>query len=71
MQKEEENKPFYTNYAVLSVLSAVLFTLGIYYIYNIQATILFLITQFGGIVYLEAINYIEHYGLERRKLPNG
>ena len=43
MQKYEEKKPFYLNYAVLSVVAAVLFTFGIYYCYGTQATILFLV----------------------------
>lgn len=30
-----------------------------------------IITAVGSIVYLEAINYIEHYGLSRKLLPNG
>ena len=71
MQKEEEKKPFYLNYAVLSIVGAFAFTAAIYYIFGPQATIFFLIEAFGTIFYLEAINYIEHYGLRRKKLSNG
>lgn len=67
MQKEEK-RPIYLNYAVLSVLASVLFTGVIFSFYGIQGGILFLISAFGSIFYLEAINYIEHYGLRRKKL---
>ena len=56
--EEEQKKPFIANYAVLSVLSSILFTLLMFKIYGVQAGILFLIEAFGSIFYLEAINYI-------------
>ena len=62
---------FIANYAVLSIFSAILFTSLMFKIYGFQAGILFLITAYGGIFYLEAINYLEHYGLLRKKLTNG
>lgn len=40
-------------------------------VYGPQGGILFLIEAFGSIFYLEAINYIEHYGLSRKKLADG
>mgnify|MGYP006905814923 CR=1 FL=1 len=52
-------------------MAAIAFTGGVFYFYNLQATILFLAEVFLSIFYLEAINYIEHYGLQREKLPNG
>ncbi len=70
MQKEL-NKPFYLNYAVLSVVASVAFTSLIYYVFGMQTTIFFLLEAYLSIFYLEAINFIEHYGLERNKLPNG
>jgi alkane 1-monooxygenase len=33
--------------------------------------ILFLAEAVFSIIYLEAINYLEHYGLARKRLPNG
>ena len=68
MQRDIDHKPFYLNYAVLSVAGGIAFTGLIFYFYNIQATVLFLIEALFSIVYLEAINYIEHYGLQRKKL---
>jgi len=55
---EEEIKPFYANYAVLSILASILFTSLIFKIYGIQAGIFFVANAFGSIFYLEAINYI-------------
>lgn len=40
-------------------------------IFGFQAFILFLIAFVGTIFYLEAINYIEHYGLRREKKEDG
>ena len=71
MQRDEENKPFYLNYAVLSIASGFGFTALVYLLFGTQATVLFLIEAFFSIFYLEAINYIEHYGLRRKKLENG
>ena len=70
MQKDL-NKHFYLNYAVLSVVASVAFTSLIYYMFGMQTTVFFLLEAFLSVFYLEAINFIEHYGLERNKLPNG
>lgn len=43
MQRDDEKKPFYLNYAVLSIAEALAFTAVIYYFYGLQATILFLV----------------------------
>lgn len=44
---------------------------AIYCFYGMQALVLHSLMAFGSVIYLEAINYIEHYGLERKLLPNG
>jgi alkane 1-monooxygenase len=59
------------NCAVLSVLAAVIFSGLIWRVYGTQAFVLYMVTAFGAIAYLEAINYIEHYGLRREKKDNG
>jgi alkane 1-monooxygenase len=38
---------------------------------GLNALAFFLLQSFVAILTLEIVNYIEHYGLERRKLPNG
>lgn len=67
----DEKKRFYENYAVLSVLAAIIFTTMIFSIYGMQGGILFLLESIGSIFYLEAINYIEHYGILRKKDGKG
>ena len=69
--EKKNNKLFIFNYAVLSVIAALAFIGGVFYFYNAQAAILFTISQLGAIFYLEAINYIEHYGLLRERKENG
>lgn len=59
------------NCAVLSVLAAIIFSSLIWRIYGIQAFVLYMISASGAIIYLEAINYLEHYGLRRQKKENG
>jgi alkane 1-monooxygenase len=56
---------------VLSLLAAVGFAGAIWVLVGAQAAIIHSIIAFGAIFYLETINYIEHYGLVRKKLPNG
>lgn len=43
----------------------------IYFVFGLQACVCFLIAALTGILLLETVNYIEHYGLQRRLLPNG
>ena len=71
MEKNEVKKPFYLNYAVLSLVSNVFVVSFIWYLFNTQATIFFVSNCVLAIFFLEAINYLEHYGLRRKKLPNG
>jgi len=42
--------------------------LGIYFMFGAQAMIGFIISAVIGIFLLETVNYIEHYGLERKKI---
>jgi alkane 1-monooxygenase len=43
----------------------------IYYFFGITACILLIFAGVVGFLLLETINYIEHYGLRRKKLPSG
>jgi alkane 1-monooxygenase len=71
MESKEAKKPFFLNYAVLSVAAAIVFSAAVFYAYGFQTFVFFLLEAYLSIFYLEAINYIEHYGLFRKKLPNG
>jgi hypothetical protein len=66
MQWDVDKKPFFLNWAVLSVFGAISFDSGIYYLYHLQTTMLFVVQALLAIFTLEAGNYIEHYGLRRK-----
>ena len=65
--EKQQKKSFFQNYAVLSAFASVLFTILIFKVYGMKSGIFFLAETFGSIVYLEGINYIEHYGILRKK----
>lgn len=54
-------------WSLLSVGWAVLF----YQLWGQIGLWFFLLQSLGGVLMLEIVNYVEHYGLERRKLDNG
>ena len=43
----------------------------IYYFFGPSVVLAFVVASVIGILLLETVNYIEHYGLVRKKLPNG
>lgn len=43
----------------------------VYHYYGLLGTFYYLIAAFMGIIYLETVNYIEHYGLARKELSPG
>ena len=49
----------------------VLFVSSIYFVFGTQITIYFLFTAVMGFLLLETVNYIEHYGLQRKINVNG
>lgn len=71
MESKEAKKPFFLNYAVLSVAAAIAFSAAVFWAYGFQTLVFFLLEAYLSVFYLEAINYIEHYGLSRKKLANG
>lgn len=60
-----KNKMVVYNLAQLSLL------LVIYFLFNTQVLIAFLAAATFGILLLETVNYIEHYGLLRKKTASG
>lgn len=69
--EEEEGKKWFSNYAVLSVAWAVGFTGMVWVVWGGQTTIFFLIQAGISVFLVECINYIEHYGLLRKRLETG
>jgi alkane 1-monooxygenase len=49
----------------------VLFVLSIYFFLGLKCMLAFIAAATIGFVLLEIVNYIEHYGLQRKMLPNG
>lgn len=43
----------------------------IYYVFSLRGLLLSFVLGIGAILMLEVINYVEHYGLQRKKLPDG
>lgn len=68
---KESGKPLYKNTIFISIMSSILFCSFIAYVYGLQAFVCFLMWVSGAVFYLEVINYIEHYGLRRKKDING
>ncbi len=60
-----------SNLMVAYTLIQLLFCGSIYYFFGEQALIHFLIVAAIGILLLESVNYIEHYGLMRKQRENG
>ena len=67
------NKPkfHFTNQMLQFQIIQVLAVIGVDYFGGHQAALQFVLAAFIGALLLETINYIEHYGLTRKKLENG
>lgn len=59
------------NEMVLALLIQTSFTLVIYFVFGSLALAGFLCSAFIGILLLETVNYIEHYGLSRKEITLG
>jgi alkane 1-monooxygenase len=58
-------------FVTLSTIASLMLILGIWKFVGIQAMLMHIVSVVGGVSYLEAINYVEHYGLRRKQLSNG
>lgn len=52
-------------------LIQLLFVAAIYIAFDARATLLFVVAALQGILLLETVNYIEHYGLQRKEVAAG
>ena len=59
------------NTMLLFQISQILMMVLIFILFGIKATLLFIASAFIGIILLEIINYIEHYGLLRKEVKSG
>lgn len=70
---KSENRPWYhyqNRMMVYTICNIILLSL-IYFFYNQFVLLTFIAAAITGIVLLETVNYIEHYGLLRKKKENG
>lgn len=69
----ERNKNIYSldNQMLLFAFIEIGFTSLIYFWFGTLPVFLFLVAALFGILLLESVNYVEHYGLRRRKLASG
>ncbi len=66
-----QGKNQWLNPMILYTVLPVLLLSGIYFYFGLFATICYFIAGIYGISILEAQNYFAHYGLRRKKMPNG
>jgi alkane 1-monooxygenase len=59
------------NRMLIYTLANILLLVSIFFFYNVFVLICFLIASVIGILLLESVNYIEHYGLLRKQKDNG
>lgn len=68
---EAKRKSFFRNRLVHYSILAISLALGVYYFSGQTGLYVYLGQSFVAILTLEAINYIEHYGLERKEIRPG
>jgi alkane 1-monooxygenase len=56
----------YSNQMIQFQLVQAIFVFGMYYFFGAQTTMYFVVSACIGFLLLETVNYIEHYGLERK-----
>ncbi|QOD60412.1 alkane 1-monooxygenase [Polaribacter haliotis] len=59
------------NRMIIYTLCNILLISGIYFFFGIFVTVAFILAAIAGIILLETVNYIEHYGLLRKQNENG
>ncbi|MCX6318364.1 MAG: alkane 1-monooxygenase [Bacteroidetes bacterium] len=72
-ETKKKGKPVFSLYneMILFQLIQLAFIKIIYFAFNGWVMLYFLIAAFIGILLLETVNYIEHYGLQRKSLGDG
>ena len=70
---KKKNKPFYSRFNEMLQFHFIQLALLviIYFSFGGAATLYFMIAAFIGILLLETVNYIEHYGLQRKTTTQG
>lgn len=66
-----KNKPAWMNEIIWTHVLQLIYLFTIYQWLGLMGLLLFVGAAFVGILFLESVNYIEHYGLVRKKMPSG
>jgi alkane 1-monooxygenase len=70
--KKAGNNVFSLYNAMIQIhLIQLAFVLGIYFVFGTTILLYFFVAALIGILLLETVNYIEHYGLQRKETANG
>ncbi len=70
MEKYKTKYSIY-NRMIYFTASYIIIPVSVYAMFGVKVLALFMGVALSSIVYTEAINYIEHYGLQRKKLEDG
>lgn len=70
-QLADKGLPSWRNEVLLSHIIQLVWISGIIWFFGWSALVLYVAAAITGILMLETVNYIEHYGLVRKKLPSG
>ena len=71
-QKKKGRSPLsWQNEMLQFQIIQLLFVIAIFFVFGLKALLLFLPAAIMGILLLETVNYIEHYGLQRKPLSEG
>lgn len=70
---KKENRSFlsFSNLMLVFQILQIILVAGIFLVFGKLAGFLFIVSAFIGIILLETINYIEHYGLSRKEIKPG
>lgn len=71
MDKQRQHRFSLHNEMVQFHLVQALFITTVFFLFGWLTTLLFLVAALEGILLLETVNYIEHYGLQRQQLAEG
>lgn len=71
LKKQQVSIFSFRNTMLLFQITQILLLVLIFILFGIKATLLFIASAFIGIILLEIINYIEHYGLLRKEVKSG
>ncbi len=70
-EMKKKNKSFWQNEMLQAQVIQLSFVLAVYFLFGWKVMLFYIAAAFIGILLLECVNYIEHYGLSRNKKESG